>query len=237
MNEDKSATVTPEERMHTAGILFIVTGVITFFLSMIGLLSFVPVLSLISKISLLVTIIVLGFALYSLTGKYPTVNQDAKRTRLLLLVFAVLELVAFIFVLVSVQILVAITGLASLLLRIVGFVYLDKTFRRLDDNLGSSILVVYAWYGVFVVLALIISVFSLNLNLILATSIISIIGEIALLIGVGIKIYVNAKEMTYIDPVQVPNRISPDGNYCTICGHRILETEMNYCSNCGERIN
>lgn len=236
MSEYEFDDVTAEERMRLAGRLFIITGIVTLFLSLIGLFTFLPLLTLISKISLLITIIVLGFALYNLTLKYSIITQDAKRARLLLLLYAVLELLTSIFVLISVQVLVAITGFVALLLRLVSFTYLDKTFRRLDDNLGSSIYIAYAWYGVFVVLTLIISVFSLNLSAIIATGIISIVGEIALIIGVGIKTHTNANDLTYIDPVEISNRFPADEMYCTVCGHLILETDMNFCPKCGESL-
>ena len=236
MLEAKSTTVRTEQLMSQAGKLFILTAIITLVFSIAGLFLFLPILDIISSISLLVSILVLGFVLYHLTSSFPPITKEAKKVRILLLVFAILEVLTSIFILIFVQALVAIIGLAALFIRALSFTLLDQIFRRLDDDMGSTMFVAYGWFGVIVVVVLFITVFSTNANLIIAFSIIATLGEVGLLTGMGIKLLLNAKEIAKIDPRQVEAHFSSEHVYCTDCGHLITESDMNFCSKCGSSL-
>lgn len=239
-------------RISTAGLLFIIVGVLTAIIDCLALFLALDYLDIISAVILAVAIIVLGTAMNNLTTTSYNLTQDAKKTGATLIAYVITDILTAIFVL-FVPILSIITGIIALILRILGFTYLNNTFRKLGQNMDSSMFPLFGWYGVIVVVALIVSAFTASYGLIITIGIIAIVGEILLLIGIGIKLRNNANIMlsiqivppmqpTYqpmtppvqpIQPTQTTQTPTGTIRFCPSCGAKIEEDNVKFCANCG----
>ena len=152
-----------------------------------------------------------------------------------------------------------ISGIIALILGIVGFTKLNNLFKKLGNKMDSALFPLYAWWGIIVVAAIIITAFTLLIPLVLAVGVIAIVGEILILIGIGIKLLNNAKKIgqtgfappvqpayqpTY-QPISQPQQVQPQQAqpqkqattpaFCPQCGAK-LEPGVKFCANCGASI-
>ncbi len=250
MNQESSSPYSSVEKMNTAGNLFIISGIITFFFNTLSLFLYLPVLQIISGIVFVVSFVVLILSMDSLTVLVPFVAEDVKKTTKTLIVFLVIEFCTIFFVLATFKVMIVIVGMASLALRVLSFTFLNNTFKRLGQEMESIMFQIYAWFGIIAFIALIVTAFTLNVNLIIAVGLIVLIGGNAITIGVGTKLRFNAQKIAELQTTSIAESVgqsdgqqvkvsqtqkpsAPSDSYCFNCGAIIKEADMNFCSNCG----
>ncbi len=171
-------------------IIFVVLEIIVVFF---GELSY---LSIITSLLLSLSVVILVLSLRKVALQTPSIRRNVIIASSWLIGYIFLTIISeTFFVFLILQVAAFVIGLISMLVRIISFTQLNNTFKRLSKigyNLDSQIFLLYGWFAVLSTVALIVSVYTLNLTVIIAVVITTVVGEISLLFAVGYKLIQNS---------------------------------------------
>ncbi len=190
MSVDKSSILI----MKISGYLFFSVGIIASILQLLNFIgifgSFVSVMSIITTSILALALLFLGITMMTL-GRY---TAEAKVASVLLFVYLVLDILSVALTLFD-QVLAIVALVFSFLIRIYTFNMVNKTFKILDPSLQSPLFQIYGWFGVISLTSVILLISSTNWGLNLFFTIFVILGNIGLLIGMGLNLLDNSKNI------------------------------------------
>ncbi len=253
MSFGKLTEGTAASQMRIAALGFIIAAVADAILELVGFFYFILYINIISSVMLGIAIVFLGLSMKKIALKSPGLARNADTAGGWLITYVVLLILSSVMTnFAAVELYAGIVALIALVAKISGFMRVNRTFKQMSlspqsrTKLDSPIFPLYGWYDLIMVIIIFASAFSWSLTVIMGVVIAAIVGQIILLVTMGIKLSTNA---TIIDKISVqPEVVQPIGVYtpaqaaktdqvafCSHCGANI-NREDKFCENCGAAI-
>ena len=250
------------ELMKISGLLFIVTSIIFAALEISIIFVDIGYLGLIASLVLSAAIVLLGISIRKIGDTSPHLDADAKTAGFWLIAFVIIDIITSILGMYEDDSITIINGILALFMLIIGvyaWTKVNTVFKKIRQSqpqlepLDSVMFQIYGWYGVIILVAILVTAFTLLIPLIFGVAILAVVGQFILLLAIGIKLRSNAVKIESIStiPISTPTPVpayapiqsttvdqatlQPVSRFCDTCGSKIDQT-AKFCSNCGANV-